>query len=588
MKTFFKMLLASILGVIIAGLLLFFILIGIGSALISSGDGVVEIEPNSILKLTLDNEIFDREPNNPLAGINFAGIGKDRQDGLIEILDNIKKAKDDANIKGIYLEFSLVQARIATIEEIRNALIDFKNSGKFIIAYAEVYTQGSYYLATVADKIYLNPQGSIDFVGLRSETMFFKGTLDKLGVEAQIVRHGKFKSAIEPFMSDKMSQENKLQVTEFLNSIWGHYLSGISERRNISKNQLNVLADKMILADADSCLAYKIVDSLLFKDQVNSKLLKLSGQKSKVPEFIGLSKYEKVPKKPSGKGFAKSKIAIIFAQGEVVVGNEGENFIASDRISKAFRDARNDSSIKAIVFRINSPGGSALASDIIWREVKLTTKVKPVIASMGDLAASGGYYIACAADNIVASPSTITGSIGVFGMLINVKQFLNQKLGITSDVARTNEHSDFPTILRPMNNNEKAIMQFEVDKIYKTFIEHVAEGRNLDKKKVDEIAQGRVWTGADAIGLGLVDTIGGLNVAIAIAAKKAKLINYRLINLPKLEDPFEKLISEITGDVKTKILKSELGTDYKYIQQYKSLLKMNGIQARLPFDIEVY
>jgi protease-4 len=293
MKTFFKMLLASILGVIIAGLLLFFILLGIGTALISSGDGVVEIEPNSILKLTLDNEIFDRDPNNPLAGLNFAGFGKERQEGLVEIMDNIKKAKDDVNIKGIYLELSIIQARIATIEEIRNALIDFKKSGKFIITYAEVYTQGSYYLASVANKIYLHPQGNIEFVGLRSESMFFKGTLDKLGIEAQIVRHGKFKSAVEPFMSDKMSQENKLQVTEFLNSIWGHYLSGISEQRNISKNQLNILADKMILADADTCLAYKVVDGLLFKDQVNAQLLKLSGQTSSVPEFIGLSKYKK-------------------------------------------------------------------------------------------------------------------------------------------------------------------------------------------------------------------------------------------------------------------------------------------------------
>lgn len=244
MKTFFKMLLASILGVIISVLLIFFILLGIATALISSGDNVVEIEPNSILKITLDNEIFDREPNNPFAGINFAGIGKEKQDGLIEILDNIKKARNDENIKGIYLEFSLIQARMATIEEIRNALLDFKKSGKFIIAYAEVYTQGSYYLASVADKIYLNPQGSIDFVGLRTEMMFFKGTLDKLGVEAQIIRHGKFKSAVEPFMGDKMSQENKLQVTEFINSIWAHYLSGISEQRHITKDKLNILADR--------------------------------------------------------------------------------------------------------------------------------------------------------------------------------------------------------------------------------------------------------------------------------------------------------------------------------------------------------
>jgi len=588
MKNFFKIMLASMAGTFLTLLIFFFILLGIIGAIVSSGDKTVSIKANSILKLTLNNEIFDRSPNNPFAGINFAGIGKEKQDGLTEIIDNIKKAKQDANIKGIYLELSMLPARIATIEEIRNALLDFKKSGKFIIAYADYYTKSSYYLATASDKIYLNPEGGIEFMGLRSEIMFFKGTFDKLGIEVQVFRHGKFKSFVEPYISDKMSPENKLQITNLINSIWDHTLNGISLQRKISKEELNKLANRMTLMDADSCLSFKLVDSLFYKDKIYAQLLKLSGQKEKEPQFVSYNKYEKVPKQKSGKGFAKAKIAVVYAQGEVDMGNQGEGTVSSERISKAFRDARTDTTIKAIVFRINSPGGSSLASEIIWREVSLAKKVKPVVISMGDLAASGGYYIACPASKIVASPNTITGSIGVFGLMPNAKQFLNQKLGITTDVAKTNDHADFPTISRPLDKQEKAIFQFEVDKTYNTFISHVSEGRNLSKVKVDEIGQGRVWTGTDALKIGLVDTIGGLNDAIKLASKLAKIENYRLVSLPKLEDPFEKFIDELTDDVKSRIMKSELGEEYKNYIQFKNIMQLKGIQARLPYNIEIY
>ncbi len=335
-------------------------------------------------------------------------------------------------------------------------------------------------------------------------------------------------------------------------------------------------------------MSRKIVDSLLYTDGVYSYLVKNSGSSGEEPEFVTLSKYEKVPKKPVVKGFAKDRIAVVYAQGDVVMGDEGEGSVAADRISKALRQARTDSSVKAIVFRINSPGGSALASEIIWREVKLAAKVKPVVASMGDLAASGGYYIACAADTIMAQPNTITGSIGVFGVLFNAKQMMNQKLGITTDVVRTNEHSDFPTVTRAMDGQEREFMQFEIDKIYGTFVSHVAEGRKMDKSKVDDIGQGRVWSGIDAKKIGLVDTLGGLNDAIALAASMAKVKTYRLMNLPKIEDPFDKLVKNIMGETKISLLKAELGDTYSYFKQYQNLLKVKGVQARLPFELDIY
>jgi protease-4 len=344
----------------------------------------------------------------------------------------------------------------------------------------------------------------------------------------------------------------------------------------------------LVLVDADSCLRYKIIDSLLYKDQVNIQLIALSGITDKKPVFVNLRKYNKVPKSSLSKDFSKNKIAIVYAQGEVEMGSQGEGSISSERISKAIYEARTDSSIKAIVLRINSPGGSALASEIIWREVSLAANTKPVVASMGDLAASGGYYIACAADTIIASPGTITGSIGVFGWFPNAKQFLNQKLGITTDVAMTNEHSDFPTISRPMKNQEKRIFQSEVDKIYYTFVEHVSNGRQMDKTKVDEIAQGRVWAAIDAKNIGLVDAFGGLTDAVLTAAKMAKLKNYRITELPKIEAPLERLIEELTDDVKMNFIKEEFGTDYKYVMQYRNILKFQGLQARLPYEIEVY
>jgi protease-4 len=589
MKKFLIYTLATITGIILSSVLLLFIILGIAGAIASSSDKPVTVKANTILKLTLDKPIVERSQNNFFEDLNITSLKSEQKTGLNDILNNIQKAKTDDNIKGIYLELFNIPASIASVEEIRNALIDFKKSGKFIIAYADMFLQKSYYLASVADKVYMNPEGTFLFYGSSSEVMFFKGTFEKLGLEPQVIRHGKFKGAVEPFMYDKLSDENRLQISKYISSIWGHTLTGISEQRKISVTELNAIANRMVIGDPDSCISLKLVDSLLYKDQINDILIKLAGQNEKEPEFINLSKYNKVPKKSTGKGLAKNKIAVIYAFGDVQMGNDGDGTVSAERIAKALYDARTDSSIKAIVFRINSPGGDALAADIIWREVELAEKTKPVVASMGDLAASGGYYIACPADTIVASPNTITGSIGVFGLMITGKEFLNKKLGITTDVVKTNEHSDLGSFSRPLDKTELAIVQLRIEKVYNTFITHVANGRGLTKEKVDEIAQGRVWTGIDAKELGLVDVMGGLNDAIRIAAQMAKLdsTDYRVVDLPKLEEPFEKLVKELTGDVKTSILKSELGDEYKYYMLYKQALKMEGIQARIPYNFDI-
>jgi protease-4 len=409
---------------------------------------------------------------------------------------------------------------------------------------------------------------------------FFKGTLNKLGIEAQVIKHGKYKSAVEIYTNDKMSAENRQQVSVYVNSIWGQILKGISDKRKISVNQLNSLADNLAIANPEDCKKYGLVDSLLYADQVNADLLKRALSDAKEPEFVELAKYNKVPKQRTTKGLAKNKIALIYAVGDVVSGKGDNESIGSETIAKALRNARTDTSIKAIVFRINSPGGSALASEVIWREANLAAKEKVLVASMGDLAASGGYYIACPADTIMASPTTITGSIGVFGVIFNFKELLNNKLGITLDGVKTNTHADLPTVTRSMDESEKAFIGRRIERIYDSFITHVAEGRNMKKADVDNIAQGRVWTGADAVKIGLVDTLGGINDAILLAARMANITNYRVVEMPKQEDPFEKLINSLMEDVKTSWVKNELGEEYKYLKACRNVLKHEGIQAR--------
>lgn len=591
MKGFLKYTLATVVGILLYSLISSFIFLGImGGIAVASKNKTVKIEPNTILYMKLDKEIVDRASDSPFENFNIATMSAEPQLGLNVILKNIKKAKTDENIDGIYLKLQHIPAGLATIEEIRSALIDFKESGKFIYVYSENISQTTYYLASAADEIYMNPVGEIQIKGLRSKVAFFKGALEKLGVEPVIFRHGKFKSAIEPFMLDKMSEANKLQTKTYVGSIWNHMVKGIANERGMSVEKVNELADAYTIRSPKAAVENNIIDGLLYKDEMIDKLVKATNaDDTEDLELIKLSKYTNVHKKEKSKKRDKrKKIAVVYASGQVVMGkNEGGN-LGSETISKAIRKAREDSTIEAIVFRVNSPGGSALASDIIWREVVLAQQAKPFIVSMGDLAASGGYYIACPADIIVANPTTITGSIGVFGLMMNTQKLMNDKLGITFDGIKTNQFADIGDMNRKMTEAEKEMIQEGVEDVYKDFITHVGEGRGMTTSAVDEIGQGRVWSGANAKEIGLVDVFGGLTQAIEIAAEKAGVDDYKIVDYPVQPDPFEQLIKQLTGDVSARILSRELGVNYSFYKQMNNLMKMEGTQARMPFEVEIY
>jgi protease-4 len=589
MKQFFKTLFASLIGSLLALFIFIFIIIGIIGAVaaLSGTDKEVEVKENSILVMKFDGPITDRSSKNPFQNLG-AIFSKEEAIGLDDILNNIEKAKEDENIKGIYIEITSVPAGIAMVEEIRTKLLEFKNTGKFILAYSEYYSQNAYYLASVADKIYLNPQGAIDFKGLSAELMFFKNALAKLEVEPQIIRHGKFKSAIEPFILDKMSDENREQTMTYIRAIWNHTVEGISKSRNISKEELNKIADEMLLQKAEDAVKYKFADQLAYKDEI-LEILKEKTEAKAVDKInsVSIADYT-FAKENKKKEFTKDKIAVIYAVGEIDSGEGDDEKIGSERISKAIREARLDDKVKAIVLRVNSPGGSALASEVMWREVVLAKQAKPVIVSMGNVAASGGYYISCAADTIVAEPNTITGSIGVFGVLFNAQGFMNNKIGVTIDTVKTNMHADIGSIYRPLTASERDIIQKSVEHVYDVFITRVAEGRKLTKEQVDEIGQGRVWSGVDAKRIGLVDVLGGLETAIEIAAQKAGLENYKLVSLPKQKNPIDELFSNGTSGVEEAMIKYFLGENAKYYMTLDRLKRYSGIQARMPYEIEIH
>lgn len=587
MKDFLKYTLATILGIVVSFIMFFFFLLIIISA--SSQEKPVDVQPNTILYIDLRETIVERAENNPFDFFPTNGFSSMKQLGLNDILNNIDKAKKDENIAGIYMELSVINAGIATVEEIRNALIEFKESGKFIMTYSDYYTQKAYYLASVSDNIYLNPAGELGLTGLGAQILFFKDALDKLGIEAQIIRHGTYKSAVEPYMYNQMSDENREQLLGWVGSIWEYMLDGIGKEREIPAEILNGLAENFSIRSAEHAMKYKLIDSLLYKDEVISELKQLTGTKEKKDlNSITLKRYTKAPKSREYKGLAKDKIAVIYAHGDIIRGNMGEGTISSERISKTIRQARRDSSIKAIVFRVNSGGGGALPSEVIWREINLAKDVKPVVASLGDVAASGGYYIVAPADTIVAHPNTITGSIGVYAILPNAQKFFNKKLGIHADVAKTNRFADFGSPFRPLTGEEKEVIRYSIEKVYDTFLSHVSEGRGMTRDEVDEIGQGRVWSGINGKDNGLVDVFGGLNTAIDIAAKMAGLEKYRIVELPKLEDPLEQLLRGISENVRTWVLKKELGDYFKYLKQLEELESLYGIQAKLPFEVELH
>ncbi len=590
MRDFFKYFLASVLGFVVGTIVLFFLFLGIVSLLVSSlqSDTEVTVRDKSVVEIRLQYPVKERSSKNPFESFDYDAFESRQELGLHDILRNIDKARRDERIKGIFLNLSSLSMGIATLDEIRGALSEFRKSGKFIYAYADSYTQGAYYLASVANTVAVNPEGGVELRGLHTELMFFKGALDKLGIEPEVIRHGKFKSAIEPFTLDKMSPENREQISRLLGSVWNTWLGNISADRKLPKEELQAIADQYRSRKAKDALDLRLIDKTAYFDEVTDDLRKQCGleEKEKV-RYVELQKYNKAYVKPE-KEFSNRKIAVVYAVGEIRSGQGSDEVIGSERISEAIRKARLDTTVKAIVLRVNSPGGSALASEVIWREALLARKAKPLVVSMGDLAASGGYYISCIADTIVAQANTLTGSIGVFGLLFNTQNMWKDKLGITFDTVRTGRFADIGSLSRPLTAEERAIYQEEVEQIYNVFIGHVAEGRNMTTAAVDSIGQGRIWSGTDAKQIGLVDVIGGLETAKSIAAKMAGLDNYRTVNYPEQKEFLQKLMEDFSADAKAYFAKEELGESYRYYAKLREVLNSQGIQARLPYELFIY
>lgn len=581
---------ASAFGLILGIFLLIIVLAGIGASL--GGDKEVEVKDNSLLTINLSQAIVDRATDNPLENFNPNTFKSEPKLGLNNILKGLENAAEDDRIKGIYLNMTGVAAGLATTNEIRDAIVEFKESGKFVVAYSEVYSQKAYYLASAADEVWLNPEGMVEFQGLGAQVMFMKDLLSKLEIEPQIIRYGKFKSAVEPLMLDKMSEANREQTTAFIGSLWNSMLESIGESRGLSVDELNRYADEALMRNADSALVYKLVDKLVYKDEVLADLKgRLEVEEDDDIVSIGIGSYAKAGKKKGddeeGGSYKKDRIAVIYATGGIESGDGDHETIGSERISKAIRKARRDEKVKAIVLRVNSPGGSALASDVIWRETVLAKAEKPVIVSMGDVAASGGYYIACAADKILASPTTITGSIGVFGVLMNMKGLMNNKLGINVDTVKTNRFADLGSPYRPLTEQERTIIQEGVNEIYFDFIGKVGEGRGMASSDVDSIGQGRVWAGTDAMDIKLIDEYGGLKRAIDVAAETAELEDYKVKEYPEQKDPMEEIIAELTGKKEQAAMKEQLGPLYPIFKDFKSALQMEGVQARMPYNIYI-
>ena len=590
MRQFFKYVLATVVGLLAFSLLGFLIVVGIVSAAKSAGDRK-ETASNSVLELKLNEPLTERGRDS-----KFSFGGNSSATGLVNVKEAIRRAKGDGEIKGILLNLGLVQGGMASLEEVRDALLDFKKSGKFIVAYHEVCSEKSFYLSSVANEIYLHPQGTLEFNGLSAEVMFYKRLFDKVGIEPYIFRVGSFKSAVEPFFRENFSDSARYQTVSFLNSINGHMISQVAAARGIAPARLKVISDSMLVHNAPDALRLKMVTKLGYFDEVQDYLRgKLGLAKDKKPSLVSLSDYTDNDQVDEKEGNTSgNRIAVIYAEGDIVTGKGSDDNIGSTKFAEAIRKARLDDKVKAVVLRINSPGGSSLASDIIYREVLLTKKVKPIIASMSDVAASGGYYIAMACDTIVAHPNTITGSIGVFGVLPNVQKLLSDKLGITVDRVTTGKFSDLPTITRPLSDFEKRVLQGEVNTIYADFTAKAALGRHMPVERLRRLASGRVWSGLEAKNNGLVDVLGDYADALKIAATRAhlKADDYKVQRLPRRKTELENLFSMFGGGddaevAKAKALKTELGPLYPAYAQYQQLLQMRGVQAKLPYSLDI-
>jgi protease-4 len=577
--------LATIVGLFIFCMISFFGLLLIG-ALFGGDDETVQVNANSVIELDLS------KIENDYAGkINFTDFQyfDAQHNGLFDVLKAIEMAKTDVKIKGISIVNSNSSLGMAQTKALRDALESFKKSGKFVYSYANYYTQKEYYLNSVSDKIYINPVGELEFKGMSMETMFFKDFQEKSGIKVEVIRHGKFKSAVEPFLENKMSDANKEQTTSLLNSLWNSVIADISKSRNISTTRLNEIAEKLEARTPEMAKKEKLVDEIAYEDVYHDALKKaLKINPTEEYETVSIEDYAEKMATTITNFDAKDKIAVIYAQGEIMSGEGDVTVIGEGAMRRSLKEAREDKNVKSIVLRIDSPGGDALTSELIWREIELTKKVKPVVVSMGNYAASGGYYIACNANKIFAESTTITGSIGVFGMLPNFTNAAN-KLGISTEVVKTHTNAQGFSPFTTLDANTRAFAQEGVERVYFTFVNRVAAGRKMTFEQVDAIGQGRVWSGQDAIKIGLVDAIGGLDAAIQEAAKLGKTTKYRLQDYPEFDKSFGDLIEKFgLAQSKEKLIKEELGDEnYIILQKIKQISSQKRIQARMSFDIKI-
>ncbi|WP_455638519.1 signal peptide peptidase SppA [Parabacteroides sp.] len=586
MKQFFKMMFASALGVFVAvGLIstaLIFTLIGIAGSMSSTPDYTPK--SNTVYKLTLDGSLSDNTEENPLAML----MGEtDKVLSLKDILSTIETAKENKNINGIYIEAKSLSAGSASLEAIRRALTDFKESGKFVVAYSDNYSQGCYYLCSVADKVFLNPQGTLALVGMASQTMFYKELLKKVGVDMMIFKVGTYKGAVEPFMLDKLSDANREQIQSYINTIWDNVTDGIAESRQVSVEDINNFANQgYAFASAEKAVECRLIDELKYRPEVEEYVKELATQSDKRLRTADIAKMKSIKTVTREKA---NRIAILYAEGEIKpeVSSSPYNMeqAITEKVATELIKLKNDDNVKAVVFRVNSPGGSAFVSEQIWRQVIELKKVKPIVVSMGDVAASGGYYISCAANKIVAEPNTLTGSIGIFGMFPNVTGLLD-KLSLTTDIVKTNTYADLGDMSRPMREDEKVLIQSFVERGYETFLTRCADGRDMSKEAINEIGQGRVWTGEQAKERGLVDELGGINKAIETAASLADLSDYSLTYVSGTKDFWKEFIEKQLGEVKVSIVKNVLGDEYEYFKTLNNIKSTTGIQARLPYDVK--
>ena len=589
---FFKNVLSTLVGLFLFCFLFFFliIIIGVAAAGSSGNDNVVQVKDNSVIELDISKVTNDYGGN--FIYKDFAMLNSEPKDGLIDVLNAIDAAKKDDRIKGITITNSSTRLGIAQNKALRDKLEDFKKSKKFIVAYSDGYSQADYYLNSVADTLYLNPVGEFEFKGLSSEVMFFKDFQEKTGITMEVIRHGKYKSAVEPFLANEMSPENRQQLTQMLTSVWKSVAADIANSRNIPLDSLNSIAEHLSARTADMAKERKMVDKLGYLDEYRNGIKKaLKVKKDEEYNVVSILDYVGATAMDNLLSDAKDRIAIIYAQGEITGGEGDVNVIGEIALRKAFKDALEDEAVKSIVLRVDSPGGSALTSELIWREVELAKKKKPVVVSMGNYAASGGYYISCNASRIFAEEGTITGSIGVFGILPNLTK-LSNNIGIHTQEVSTHSNASGYSLFTPLKDNTREYIQQSVEQVYGTFVSRVAAGRHLTPEAVDAIGQGRVWTGADALKIGLVDEIGGLDDAIKYAAKLGKTTSYTTENFPQFERTVDKYLSGLTGipfaQSKEAFIKEEVGAEnYQVIERLRRVTQLRGTQAMMPFEINI-